>query len=212
LIIQNQIVKEHNLFIKTSGWLPLVEHEKIPVYFSPNDVIKGDGIMALSEEQILDKNIQLQPQVPWVSFFNIRQFGDLYSDNFTFETQIKNNFREGSGICQFSEIHLLYEEGAVIIPLSIKGCVSELTFYDSNGKKENPVAFGVDFSDWVDVKLHFKGHQGNIYINHELAYTTNYNFPPKKIVGVRYRFQGTGSVNSITLSKGSGEVLYTESF
>ena len=68
LVVRNSIMSEHDLFIKTNGWLPLVENgQEKPVYFSEKEAIRKDGQMYLSVKQIIAKNIPMQQKVPWVN-------------------------------------------------------------------------------------------------------------------------------------------------
>jgi hypothetical protein len=95
LIVNNKIVKQHDLLIKSNGWLGVVTLSPVPVYFDSVDVMK-DGKMALDVAQIQAHNIKMQPVAPFVLFSNVKDFGEIYSDDFVFETSIKNNYKEGS--------------------------------------------------------------------------------------------------------------------
>lgn len=213
LVVNDSIVKEHPLYIKSSGWLPVVEQEKVPVYFSRAEALDGKGTMQLPIALIKEKNVALQPESPWVSYFNIREFDSLRTDNFIFETEIRNDYSEGAAVCQHSEIHILLEGGALIIPLAIPGCVSELAIYDRKGKLTDPSPLGVDFSDWVKLRYEVKDKQGRLFINESLAYDNiGLEFPAVKLVGIRYRFQGTGSVNYVRLADRSGKLVYGDEF
>jgi hypothetical protein len=46
LIVNNKIVKQHDLLIKSNGWLGVVTLSPVPVYFDSVDVMK-DGKMSL---------------------------------------------------------------------------------------------------------------------------------------------------------------------
>jgi hypothetical protein len=175
-------------------------------------VIGNNGAMTLPIEKLIENSIPLQPETPWVAFHNSREFGDLRSDNFIFETELKNDYNEGAGICQNTEIHIRWEGGVLIVPLSIKGCVSNLGLFDVDGKQTDTSLLGCDFSDWVPVKIVVKERKGELYINNTKAYDLNLDIPPAKIAAIAYRFQGTGSVNSIKLSTVSGDVVYENNF
>lgn len=212
LVINASVVKEHPLLIKTKGWLPLVEHEPVPIYFDAKDA-ENSGILNLSKEKLEEKNIPLQPLTPWISFYNVRKFPDLKTDNFIFKTSIKNDYNEGAAACQHAEIHILFEGGVFNIPLSLNGCVSALTLYDVNGKIKDTSALGCDLSKWVEVQLVVKNKVGHLYINNKLAYDNlNYDFPSAEIIGLRFRFQGTGSVKTASFLRENGEVLYAANF
>src|SRR6202012_5476296 len=143
-----RVVKTHNLLIKSNGWLPLVEENPVPVYFTPADAIH-EGKMSLSLDQIRQKNIPLQPSPPTVLFSNVQDFGEIYSDHFVFETALKNDYSEGSAVCQSTRIYILCEGTAIWIPLCAKGCVSTIdlyfTYFYTDGKREDLSSFGVNF-------------------------------------------------------------------
>ncbi len=211
LVVNEKIVKEHNLFIKTNGWISCIEQKPVPVYVTDNN-INRDGAMGLSIKRISESNVPLQPTPPWVAFYNVRDLGDVRSDDFIFETEVRNDYKEGSAVCQMTEVHVLMEGAAMVVPLSIKGCVGELNLMGNDGSRADLSALGVDFSDWVKVKLVFKDKLAWIFINDKEAFKLQANMMPVKIVGLAYRFQGTGSVNFARLSNSAGKIFYEENF
>lgn len=120
LAIGNQIVKEHGLLIKTKGWLPVIEQKPVPVYFSEQEAMVGNEL-GLTPLQITDKNIPMQPRAPWVRYANIGNCGDLQTDSFRLDVTLKNDYREGSAVWQHTEVRVLCEDAAIIIPLCDKG-------------------------------------------------------------------------------------------
>ena len=58
LIVGGKIVSMHRLLIKSSGWLPIVVQDPVPVYFSKADATV-DGKLALSADKIQSQNIHL---------------------------------------------------------------------------------------------------------------------------------------------------------
>ena len=211
LVVNSRIMKEHNIYIRTNGWLPLIEQQSVPVYFSEADAI-NNGVMTLAVDKIVANGVAMQPEPPWVAFHNARTFNDLMSDNFIFETEVKNDYKAGGGVCQLTEIHIRLEGGMIMIPLSIKGCVSNLNLFDRDGRKPDPSPLGCDFSDWVNVRVEVKNKVGQLFINHNKAFDLNLDIPPVKIVGLLYRFQGTGSINSVKLATIHDHVVYEENF
>ena len=213
LQVHNKVVRTHNLLIGSNGWLPLVEQNPVPVYFKKEEAIH-DGKMSLSADQIKQKNIQLQPDPPTVMFSNVRDFGEIYSDHFVFETSLKNDYAEGSAICQLSRVYLLCEGTAIWVPLCSKGCISTVdlffTYYYTTGKREDLSAFGVNFNDYVKLRIESDSGRARILVNDKLAYTVKRHIIRSKIIGFYYRFQGTGSVDYISLS--NDKVTYKENF
>ena len=213
LQVQNKVVKSYNLLIETNGWVPIVYNEPVPIYFTSKDAI-ADGKMSLPVAKILEKNIPMQPTPPSVWFCNVRDFGDIYSDHFTFETSLKNDYSEGSGICQMTKVYLLCEGTAIWIPLSAKGCVSNLDLYFTSfytiGKDDDLSAFGVDFSKNAKLRIESDSGRAKIFVNDHLAYTVTDHIRHSKIIGIDFNFKGTGSVDYVSLS--NGKVNYRDDF
>ena len=213
LIVANHIVSMHRLLIKSHGWLPIVTQSPVPVYFDKKDVIVN-GKMSLPVEKMQARNIKLQPLPPYVLYANVKDFGEIYSDDFVFETSLRNDYNQGASVCQLTTIYLLCEGTAIGIPLCAKGCVSNIdllfTNFSESGKQNDLSAFGVDFSSFVKLKVESKNGKGTIYINDKLVYTVNKDVVKAKIIGIDYSFQGTGSVDYVKLS--NGKVNYEDDF
>ena len=215
LIIGGKIVSMHRLLIKTKGWQPIVavSGTRVPVYFNKEDVMTK-GKMSLPIEKLFSSNIKLQPEPPYVLYANVKDYGEIYSDDFVFETSLKNDYHEGASVCQLSTIYLLCEGTAVGIPLCAKGCISDVdmlfTNFFASGKQADLSAFGVDFNSFVKVRIESKNRKANIMINDKLVYTVNKDIIKSKIIGIMYRFQGTGSVDYVKLS--NGKVNFEDDF
>ena len=205
LIVGNRIVSMHRLLIKTKGWLPLVAQSPVPVYYNPEDAI-ANGKMSLSVEKIKARNINMQPEPPTVIYANVRDFGEIYSNDFTFETSLRNDYKEGAAICQLTKLYLLCEGTAIYIPLSAKGCISTndllFTNFYTSGKQEDLSQFGVDFNSFVKLRIESKNGKANILLDDKVVYTVKHDIIKSKIIGIYFSFQGTGTVNYMKLSNG----------
>ncbi len=76
----------------------------------------------------------------------------------------------------------------IAIPLSIKGCVSRIALFDEDGKNSDPSKLGVDFSDWVSIKLVMKDGLGELYINNNFVYNMNFSHSHDELKGIHYAF------------------------
>jgi len=213
LQVHGKVVKTHSLLIETDGWLPVVAQDPVPVYFTKADAMVG-GKMQLTVDQIKQKNIPMQPKPPTVFFFNVKDFGEIYSDNFTFETSLKDDYSEGSNACQETRVYLLCQGTAIWVPLSAKGCISNsdlfFTYFYTSGKREDLSNFGVDFSKYVKLRIESDSGRARILINDKLAYTVPRHIIRSKIIGIDFQFQGTGSVDYVKLD--NGKVSYKDDF
>ena len=191
----------------------MVTQSPVPVYFTKEEAIVN-GKMTMPIEKIQAKNVKMQPVPLDMLYGNVRDFGEIYSDNFTFETSVKNDYREGAAICQLSKIYILCEGTAIYIPLCSKGCISSLdllfTNYYTSGKQNDLSVFGVDFSSFVKVKIETADHKAKIFLNDKLVYSINQDIVKAKIIGFDFAFQGTGSVDYVKLS--NGKINYQDDF
>ncbi|MEP7371840.1 MAG: hypothetical protein ABI675_00540 [Chitinophagaceae bacterium] len=202
LIAGKEIVKEHLLLIPTKGWLGLIDHKPVPVYLQPQEFKQADRL-SVTEEVIQKKNITMQPQPPMVKYYNVGNFDSVSINDFSFSTDIKNDYSSGSAICQLSYIFLITDAAPVTIPLSAKGCVSELFLravdYMVSGKKTDLSGFGVDFNNWIHVACNSEGGKIRYFVNDKEVYSCSLPDKPVHIVGLGFYFQGTGSVKNIRL-------------
>jgi hypothetical protein len=213
LIVGGKIVSMHRLLIKSNGWLPIVLQSPVPVYFSKQDVMVN-GKMSLSVDKIQSRNIKMQPEPPTVMYSNVTDFGEIYSDDFIFETSVKDDYHEGAAVCQLTKLYILCEGTAIGIPLCSKGCISNIdllfTNFYTSGKQEDLSAFGVDFNSFVKVRIESKNRKAKIFINDKLVYSVNHDIIKSKIIGFDLQFQGAGSVDYVKLS--NGKVNYEDNF
>jgi len=202
LILNDSIVKEHDLLIETDGWLGAIDKEPIPIYI-PKNQIKKDSTIGITLTDLKEQENDLKKDVPWVSLFNVQRSNEVSSKNFIMETEVKNTFGVGDGICQQTNIVLFGTEGITKIPLSIKGCVGELSLVVANeefkGTTKDLSGFGVSFNDWVKVRYEVQNSHAKIYINDQLVYEGNQKMDIGQIFGTRIRFKGTGSIRYFEL-------------
>lgn len=204
LIIGKQIVKEHDLMISSGGWLATIyKGDDVPLYFKKNEVLKNHKI-EVNEEVLSKYNVPLQPMLPALRFYNVRAMGNLKNDNFIFETTLKSNFHQGNAACQRVEILILCKDETIIIPLCSKGCVGDLSLYAAGTTVESKQAdlskFGCNLDQWVQLRVESKNRYMHFFINGEKAYSLNFFSKPAAIVGVQYRFNGTGAVKNTKFS------------
>lgn len=202
LVVNQKVVKEHSLLIQSDGWLAAVLYTKVPVYLKKEEVLRN-GALSLPVETLQQKGIPLLPEPPTTLYSNVQDLGPVYTDDFVFETVVRNDYRDGNAACQKTNLYLLCEGTAIGIPLCSPGCVSDIdllfTDYFISGKRSDLSAFGVDFQKSIPVRVESKGGTARIYLNGKLAYQVNEKIRKARIVGFDLVFQGTGTVESVRL-------------
>lgn len=204
LVLNDSIVKEHPLYIESDGWLGTADVGSIPVYFTKEDITKGD-IIGLTAADLKARKILLEKESLSISFYQIDKSIQLPSDNFQFETELQSTYSEGNAVCQYAEIFFFCENGRHLIPFCIKGCVGEISLILGNkkwlGKTTDLSNFGVDFSDWVKVRLAVENKHARIFINEQPAFEGDFTDDIGPIAGYRISFAGTGQIKNTRIKE-----------
>jgi hypothetical protein len=202
LVVGGKIVKQHKLMIPTAGWLGLIENKPVPLYLKSSDFV-SKNTLGLYFGSVWQKSAGMAFHPDIVKYYNVGNFKPVPLTGFSFSALVKNEYSEGSAACQFTQVSLITDVFPIIIPLSARGCVSELNMISINhiisGKTNNLSGFGVDFSDWVLVSCKNTGNKIQYFINNKLAYEAPMPAYKVNIVGMGFTFQGTGAVKNIKL-------------
>jgi len=211
LIVDNAVVKEHDLWITSNGWLCLAEDEPLPLYFRKEECIR-DNKVEINENTLKAYHLTLHPKPPRIRFFNQRDLGDLTSDNFIFETTLKNDFNQGTNACQPVQVLIQCKDDIIIIPLAAKTCVGDLGLhfcgYSITSKDADLSNFGADLMQWTHLRIETKDKQAVIYVNNKQAYVLTFPNEATGIVGVQYRFNGTGAVKDTWFENNGKRILF----
>lgn len=199
LIVNDSIVKEHDVFIESQGWTGIIERTPVPVYL-PESIINKNDFFDISEADVSEQGIDFSKEIPWVSFTKVDKNIAVPCDNFFMEVELKNTYNKGNGICQNTRIDLLGTINMTGIPLCIKGCVGELDFAKDGSVKDLSL-FGVNFNDWVKVRFEAKNSHFKIFINNQLAYEKQAMTDIGSIIGVRINFTGAGEMRRFDMQK-----------
>ena len=198
LLVEGQIVKEHDLFLKSNGWLGTLDYSPIPKYFQPE--FKGEVMMTPEE---IEKEVQVSEDMLVTTYHYVNDLGNVTDDGFTFAAQIENRSEETWAVCKMMILYFLGSEGALAVPFSKIGCSSEnnimLNDVYLNGKENDLSALSSDFIDATDIKVSVDQKKVTVSIAGQEVYTQAYNMSIGKLVGFRFRFLGTGQVNEVHL-------------
>jgi len=201
LIADDQIIKEHDLFIKSDGWLATIDYDPIPKYIR-SEIIRN-GLLSIPESVLPEITTSDTPIIS--TFHNVADFSNAVSgDNFILKTAIKNTYREKWAVCQQASIYILGTKSAMIIPFSIPGCVSEIGVMMSDiylsGKEHDLSGLGIEMSSSRELKIEVRNKQLSVYAENLKLFTRTYNESIGNIVGVRYRFLGAGEVTYLKVT------------
>lgn len=214
LVVDDTIVKEEDVFITTTDWLGIIERDSVPIYLK-NEEIYNDDLLSIDPKTVTAYNLDARTSSVVVSLYQVRDFGELYTNDFEMSTSVKNDFDQGISTCQNVWIYVLYEGGAIGIPLAKKGCASDISLMTFekfvDGKKNDLSDFGVDFDNYVDLKCISKNQQLDILIDDKPVYQMQVPEPALKIKGITIHFAGAGSVKNVVFKR-KEKVVYQSDF
>ncbi|QGY45463.1 hypothetical protein GM418_17825 [Maribellus comscasis] len=217
LLINDQLVKEIPVYITTEGWLNVIQNpanDIIPIYVKENCI--SNGQIYISPETVKNYNIDLSNNNHNTCFYYVNENFSGDSDNFTFETRLKNNLEEGATVCQGCEVSIFGEYGRHFLQLCDPGCIGRLYLKFGNdyvsGQNNDLSAFGTDLNAWNDVKMEFRDKVVTIFLNGVEIYKTSYEASNGKIKGVYYNFAGSGAIDYARLYDDKKKLVFSEDF
>lgn len=210
LTVGNRVVKEHPLLIPSNGWLGLIDQAPVPVYLTQKEFIAPAGIL-LNPSAITSHHISLEPQPPTIEFYNTGNFQPVSILDFSFSTEVKNDYKTGASRCQQTKVMLFTNNIPISIPLSAPGCIASLNLLDGNkeykGTDTDLTGFGIDPSNWVKVALISKNGKISVTINHKKVFEITISDRSAKILGLGFVFQGSAAIRRINLASGNKPVF-----
>lgn len=214
LIVDGQVKKEHDVFIKTKGWVGLVSEMPAPIYLTEEE-IKWKGSLGISSKTLIQKTNSPIFNNKWVGFFNIREFEGSDAADFTFATTLRNSSSLQQSACRKAVVNITGTTSAIIIPLAARGCISDINLLTGDrwimGKENDLSAFGCDFSNYQHLSCTVAGHHLKIYLNGHLIMDTEQKQSIGNIIGLQIAFEGAGEVKDIKLGS-RGKTVYQEQF
>lgn len=204
LMVEGQEAQAHDLFLKTQGWLGMIEYRPVPKYFQPEE---RDNGLSISDEILKEVSARDSPIL--TSYHWIDDLGTVSGDHFTFQSTVQSVFDDRWGVCQSTWIYFIGTTGAMIIPFSKIGCSSDLDIMMNDvylrGKEHDLSALSADFSASVDLEIAVKNKIVHVLIDGREVYENKYETSMGKLVGVRFKFLGAGEVLSSRLVDGLGQ-------
>lgn len=213
LILDGQIVKEHDLFIKSNGWMATLDHEPVPTYLKPGE-LRFDHGMTIDKSVL--STIKNENKPLFTTYHLVRPFGKLSSNNFTLETAIQNSYGEAGAVCKTAKIFVLCSRGAFIIPFTIPGCVSDINLKLNDryldGKSNDLSSLSGDMAVLSPVKIEVRDKRVKIFFQGKLVREDAYTLDAGEIVGIRFSFLGAGMVQYVRLAAADAKVVYENAF
>ncbi len=208
LLVEGRIIKEHDLFIKSEGWLGTVNYEPVPKYI--NTPFTDSGYLGFTPDIIKEVTSSEEPLM--TSFHYVRDFGEVSGDDFSLKTRARIPYREKWAVCENMAILVLGTKSALIVNFSIPGCVSEIGLMLSekylDGKERDLSALGIDLKDFRDIHLEVQDKTLSVFVDESLVFKEDYENTIGSLAGIRCRFLGVGEVSELEIRNDLGALIY----
>ncbi len=203
LIANDSILKRFPVHITTDGWMPLARYsflDNTPVYLKKTHLV-SNGALHITHNDLISSNVNVDKDYV-LSYYNVREFENTYSDNFAFDTRIECD-SINTIACPGFELVIICEAHIFFVRLMGKGCERNIgikmgeVYHD--GIKSDLSAFGRDLHKWQRLQIQVVDKQATINLEEQLVYTINVKNDFGKVVGLVYNFTGTGAVDYVKL-------------
>lgn len=214
LMVDETIVREHDVYVPSNGWMGIVEEEPIPHYLTSN--LNREGAMGVSVADLQERELLSPDKTPVTSYLLVDDLGEISGTDFQLETAIKQTYSEAAAVCQTAEIRVLCTNGHFQIPLSIPGCVGTLTLWMSekrvDGESADLSAFGAEMSQFQHLTLVVQSQAVTVFLGGNIIFEGEFEEDPGDVVGIRYRFLGNGVVDYLRLKNGDNNMVLEDEF
>jgi len=216
LMVNDSVVATTRVHIKSDGWFAALRYDPQdthPLYLDRRR-LKRDGLLQTSLDDLKAAGVDVQKNFIY-RYYNIRDFENVTSNNFVLETRMRNDSLL-SQACPDAEIMIVCEEGICFVPITTKGCVSNLGVQMGEvykgGNDHDLSALGTELQEWQTLRIENKNRNATIFLNDVAVERIKYEQDYGKIVGFIFTFNTPGAVDFVRLKNEAGAVVYADEF
>lgn len=202
LVLDQTVVAQQDLYIKSGGWLGIINKNPVPHYLDLKTIARGN-VLEITASDLNQAGFDLRNEVPYTTIDLVEEFEGIQGNNFQLQAAFKQTYPLGPAVCQKSALMILCSDGYFMIPFSIKGCVSELQMNIPEkvirARDHDLQALGLEYPGFVQVDLEVLQGEFDLTINNDQHFSDSLTMDPGKIVGVKFAFHGSGVLKSFEL-------------
>lgn len=212
LIVDNKLVKVHDVFVKSYGWAGTLSHDGQVEYLSEKD-LKCEAMIGLSETKL--NSILKTDTPPTLTFHYFDQINPVSGLDFTLETRLRHTYNSYVAPCRNIQIEVVGTNSSFQIPLSINACSTDnplvIAGHEYYTTQVDLKKLQADYSQWQQFKMEVNGGLVKFYLNDQQQLTVPVLSSIGQVVGFRYHFEGAGEVDQVKLTD-TRDVIYAAPF
>jgi hypothetical protein len=214
LIANDSILRRFRVHIITDGWLPLARYrftDQIPIYLE-KPLTKG--ALHITRQDLLTSNVNVDQSFV-LSYYNVREFENTHSDNFSLETRVVCD-SINTIACPGFEVVVICEAHIFFLRMMGKGCERDIgvkmgeVYHD--GVQNDLSSLGRNLHKWQNVKVQVENKRATIYLDEEAVHAIDFKNDFGKVVGLTYNFLGTGAIDYVRLRNGDNKMVLEDEF
>ena len=216
LIANDSIVKRFKVHITTDGWFPLTRNsfsDDRPIYIRKKNMVR-DGALHITRDDLIAADVNMEKE-ELLSYYNIRQFDNTQSDNFSIDTRIACDSLQ-TVACPGFELVIVCEEHIYFVRIMGKGCERDIAVKMGevvhDGIHKDLSVFGRNLYQWQHLQIKVVNKKATIFLDEQPVYSINFKKDFGKVVGLVYNFNGTGAIDYVRLKNGEDKVVYVDEF
>ncbi|OQP42775.1 hypothetical protein A4H97_11465 [Niastella yeongjuensis] len=216
LIANDSLVKRFKVHITTDGWFPLTRNsfeDNRPIYIRKKNLVQ-DGALHLTREDLLAADVDMEKEEV-LSYFNIREFDNTRSDNFSIDTRIACDSLQ-TVPCPGFQLVIVCEENIFFVRITGKGCERDIAVkmgeVMDDGIHKDLSVFGRNVYQWQHLQVKVVNKKATIYLDEQPVYSISFKDDFGKVMGLVYNFNGTGAIDYVRLKNGENKEVYADEF
>jgi len=204
------------VYLKTNGWTAtaVMLHDTTRVYPVNNSTLFKNGKILVNTNELFRAGVDTN-RTFFVHFANAKPL-NINGDNFELTANVTTSQLRPGVRCSQVNVDIYGEKSQHTTVLIKPGCVSwaHLRFSEvfKDGQADDLSPIGADLSQGGIIKLQVNNKKVNLLVNEKLIYETSYNFPLKKVYGVKITFAGIGTLNDLVLKDLSTAEIFHDGF
>lgn len=204
LYYKGKVIDSTVVYLKTNGWTASVsiqgDTSRYYVLHPQKNISKGIFTAGIDEVTTLGIDTN---QAFLVSFNNIKP-SQISADNFELSADVKSSVSRPGIKCSQFDILIFGENNRHLIDIMKPECVTWAYYQFSENTKDGEIsdlrALGHDLTRGGSIKLTIANKKVRLFINGKMTFSTQYQKPIGKVMGVRIFFSGIGQFSNFRLT------------
>ena len=207
LLVNDQIVREKDLYIPTQGWQGLVaESDESFVYLKPEQ-LPYDSVLSISPDVLPLLN---QHPESLLYLANLTDDPPIDGSNFTLDTEFRVVQPTERSVCEYVRLTVTGTKEVLGFHFSVPGCVGDLLFMLNkemvSGQNHDLSAFGLDFRAWTRCQIAVQDRRVRVSLNGHEVFSHQMRSDIGRVGGVQWTFEGAGEVRRLEMEDEKGAV------